>query len=784
MLNYSKIFGWAAVLLLCFSLHLRVSAQQDRCSIKGRVLDPQQNPIAYASVAIYRAETPVAGVVTDGKGEFTLKTAQSAGECRLVVEFIGYEKCERVIKPNLPHINIGTIELREEAVAVGEVVVKGREAAQRSTVEHTTINASANMVSGKGTALDILRGASSVNISNDEVAIRGNKNILVLMDGVPTTVSDLATIPSANIQSIEVITNPDASHDAGGTGGIINIISKRSREEGFSGMVAANYGFNHFANGNIALAYNRKKASWRFSYNTKYEDDMVRSTLRRKVHSTGYEVFQQMHSSRYTFNTNLSLGADLRLNPSNRLSVDVKLLIPRLNIEQELHNTFAERVEERHNDVTWNRENVEGSVGYTHIFKPEVSEITLRGSVSKIWGHRPSYYSLGGEMVNRSNSGGSPFISSLQADYKHKFRAGTLSAGAKLTYRSNDIYHEFYELSADGWAYSEAMSNDLLHTELVPAAYAMFASRIGKKFSYKAGLRGEFSTVTLDSYREAIAERNNSFFLAPTLSGAYKISDSQELSLALSRRVGRPTYPQLNPYMSMVDATTFEQGNMHLKAEKATKLDVSYNVAGKSVSLFVNGYIGYTIDYISQLTKMAGERLITTYANAERDLKTGVEFSFKATPAKWVNLSVGANTYYVATEGVFEGSNIDNDGWTNNSNLMLDFTPWKGGAIQLQYFLTTPQYYPQLTTSLTHQMNIGFKQRLLKGAMTASVLLTDVLNTARWEVWSHNNLFDLKNSSRNKSRMLWLGVSYNFNSFKSKSTQKSENDRSLIKLGM
>ena len=81
----------------------------------------------------------------------------------------------------------------------------------------------------KGTAIDILRSASSVSVSNDEIAIRGNKNILVLMDGVPTTASDLSTIPAANIQSIEVITNPDASHDAGGTGG--NIISKRNRAE-------------------------------------------------------------------------------------------------------------------------------------------------------------------------------------------------------------------------------------------------------------------------------------------------------------------------------------------------------------------------------------------------------------------------------------------------------------------------------------------------------------------------------------------------------------------------
>ena len=234
----------------------------------------------------------------------------------------------------------------------------------------------------------------------------------------------------------------------------------------------------------------------------------------------------------------------------------------------------------------------------------------------------------------------------------------------------------------------------------------------------------------------------------------------------------------------MVDATTYEQGNMHLDPEKATKVDLSYNINSEVVNLFVNGYLNYTTDYISQVTKMDGERLITTYANADSDLKTGVELSLKVTPAKWVNFSVSANTYYVTTEGIFKGTHIDNNGWTNNSNLMFNFIPWKGGDIQVQYFVTTPQYYPQLTTSLTHQMNIGIKQRLLKSAMTVSVLVTDVLNTAKWEVWSHNNLFDLMNSSKNKSRMLWLGVSYNFNSFKQKGGQKTETNRSLIRLGM
>lgn len=751
-------------------------------------MDENGEPIAYASAALYNATMPTAGVVTDSEGKFSLKVGQSSEELCLVIEFIGYTRHQMPLTLNTSHINIGTIVLREDAVAVGEVVVSAKEVAQRSTVEHTTINASANMVSSKGTAIDILRSASSVSIANDEISIRGNSNILVLMDGVPTTASDLSTIPAANIQSIEVITNPDASHDAGGTGGIINIVSKRTRAEGFSGMVAANYGFNHFANGNIALALNRKKASWRFSYNTKYEDDVVNTVLNRQIHSSGYELFQQMQSVRYTFNNNLSLGADFRINERNRMSIDLKAIIPRLNIKQELHNTFAEggsQYEEfRFNDVNWNRQNYEASLLYTHIIKPDVSDVTIRGSVSKIWGRRPSYYYMGDEPVSRSVSGGSPLISALQADYKHKFKVGTLSAGAKLTYRQNDIFHQVYTMSEGGWVYTDASSNDLLHTEVVPALYAMFASRIGKDFTYKVGLRGEFGHVTLSSQHEAIDERDCSFFFAPSLSGTYKLAKNQDLSLALSRRIGRPTYPQLTPYMSMVDATTYEQGNMHLKPEKATKIDLSYNLRSEVVTLYANGYFNYTTDYISQITHFDNERLITTYVNAAGDLKTGVELSLRVVPAKWVNISAAANTYYVTTNGTYQGADIANAGWTNNSNILLDFMPWKGGDIQVQYFVTTPQYFPQLTTSLTHQMNIGIKQRLLKGAMTVSVLVTDVFNTAKWEVWSHNNLFDLTNSSKNKSRMLWLGLSYNFNSFKQKGDKKSEMDRSLIRLGM
>ena len=760
--------------------------QQVKCTVMGRVIDENQAPVPYASVAVYMGEKPLTGAVTGDDGKFKLNMPLSNSPLLLVVEFIGYSKHTHSLLPDKSEIHLGAIILKDDAISLEGVVVEAKEAAQKSNVEHTTINASANMASSKGTALDILRSAAAVSISNEEISIRGNKNILVLIDGVPTTASDLSTISAGNIRSIDVITNPDASHDASGTGGIINIISKKTSAEGFSGMVAANYGFNHFVTANAAFAYNKGKNSYRFSYNTKYEDDKVITSLNRYLKATDYNLSQQMEATRYTYNNNITLGADFRLNPRNRISIDAKCILPRINIEQDLKNTFVEngtqKEEIRYNDVTWNRENIEGSVAYTHVIKPEVSDFTVKGSVSKIWGHRPSYYYLNNQIINRSNSGGSPFITSMQADYKDKLQKGTFTAGAKLTYRRNDIFHEFYQMEGSQWEYSQDMSNDLLHTELVPAAYAMYAGRLNKKFTYKGGLRVEASTVTLNSSHSDVDQSETSWFFAPSLQGTYKAAQGKELSFALSRRIGRPSYPQLNPYMSMVDATTYEQGNMFLKPERATKLDVSYNLTKGGSNFFANGYVTHTNNYISQITAISGNKLITTYVNADTDLKAGVELSLRTDISKKLSLSLAANTYFSDAAGEYNGAQISNSGVTNNSNIMLDIFPWKGGSIQCQYFVTTPQYFPQLTTELTQQMNIGFKQK--KGALTFSALLTDVFKSAKWEVYSNNNIFDLTNTSTSKSRMLWLGVSYNFNSFKQKGGQKGESDRQLIKLGL
>ena len=739
--------------LIFLFFNLNILAQHNTSSIKGKVIDENDAPLPYVSVAVYQDDKIITGTITNDDGVFTLKVQQSDKEIRLAFDFVGYIKEEIKTIPNKTKIEVGNIVLKENVVMLDDVVISSTAVAHKSTVEHTSINASANIASSKGSALDILSASSSVSTQNDVISIRGNSNILVLIDGVPTTVTDLSTIPAANIKTIDVITNPDASYDSEGTGGIINIIMKKESAKGFSGAAGANYGFNHFVTGNAAFSYNSKKASYRFNYNTKYEDDIINSSLTRYMKESKSLIQQQMTSNRYTFNNNVSLGADFRINKRNTVTVDLKYMSPRLNVKQDLQNTITHNgisYESRHNDVTWNRDNIEAVVLYRHIIKPETSDISFRGSVSKIWGKRPSYYYVSDELQNSSNSGGSPFISNFQTDFKQKLSRGSLSAGAKVTYRRNDIYHEFFDLENGNWIYSESFSNDLLHTELIPAAYVMFSSRNIGKFSYKAGLRGEYSIVTLDSKHGNIDTKKDDIFIAPSLSGTYKISDKQDLSLAFSRRIGRPTYPQLTPYMSMVDAMTYEQGNMNLQAEKTSKFDLTYNIKGEKFNIFADAYFNYTEDYISQITEVIDGLLITTYINAAYDMKSGFDLSLKIFPYEWMTATLSSNTFYVKTCGQFEKADydfnmidIDNKGWSNNSNIMLDLIPRKSTNIQLQYFIMTPQYYPQLTTSFTHKMNVGLKQKLMKGAMTLSLLVTDVFNTYTWEVHSYNRIYDL-----------------------------------------
>lgn len=388
-------------------------------------------------------------------------------------------------------------------------------------------------------------------------------------------------------------------------------------------------------------------------------------------------------------------------------------------------------------------------------------------------------------MTQYSESGGHPRIAAFQMDYMTTLGKGKLETGVKMTYRKNNIDHKMYERdAADSWQLSLPLSNDLKHREYIPAVYAMYSSKLSSKLSYKTGVRFEYSHVSLRGEKDNLDETSDCFFVAPNIILNYRVSEPWSLSFGLSRRVSRPTYPQLNPYINLIDNKTYETGNVRLKPEKANKIDFGYTFTSPKVKVSSNAYLNYTQDYINQIAYLDEDILVTTYINSDMDLKTGIEHNIKWNTSQWMSVDVSANVLYTKSRGDWQDIKFTSNGWTFNGSTSLNFYPIKGMTIQAQYFLTTPQYFQQFTAKTVHYCNIGIRQQLLNKSLTLSALLTDVFNTQKWNITADNSVYSLVNISKNRSRILWVGISWNFHSHKPVGGQKKqEEDRSILRLG-
>lgn len=782
-----------AATIIILILLSAVSFAQGRTSlIRGRVVERDGSPVMYASIALLSDGGIVTGTMTDTTGLFTIK-GQFAGEHIMKVSAIGYTSAEKVVEcGRASTVDAGVTVLSQDINALSGAVVTSEAAAKSVTIEKTRINPSSIMTAATGSVLEVIRSASSVSVDGSgNVSIRGNGNVLILVDGVPTALGGLDAIPAANVQSIDIVTSPDVRYDSEGTGGIISIVSKKQSTNSLNAMASFNYGFNGFLNGNFAMSCNRGRWGIRINYNGRYEEDLIKSELHRQIRSTGNVIDQTIDATRRTSNQTAGLNATFKATRKDILTLDFKAVFPRMNNFQNFSNHYetdgATGEKFRQTDITFNRETFEGSLRYRHIFEPEKKELNISAAMSSITGHRPSFYYEEGVMVQKSASGGHPFNTSLQTDYMTKVGKGKLETGVKMTYRQNNIDHRMFEKDpvSGEWVQSIPLSNDLKHREYIPAAYAMFSSRFAENLSYKAGVRMEYSYVTLHSDRERLDDHSDCWFVAPNIMLNWKISNPWLVTFGLSRRISRPTYPQLNPYINLIDNQTYETGNVHLQPEKANKMDLGYSFASGKVAIDGNAYMAYTQNYINQVAGIRDDVLIMTYINGDMDLKAGIDHDFKFKPLGWFSVNLATNTYYTASRGRYEGADIQNHGWVNSSSIALDLKPLKGMNIQAQYFLTTPQYYPQFTTRTIHYGNIGISQQFLKGTLTASATLTDVFNTRRWDISSDNSVYSLVNNSKNLSRMLWIGITWNFNSYKPlKGVQKKqEEDRSVIRLG-
>jgi len=797
--NRNNAFVKIFIFISLWSIEILSFGQANKgFSVSGSLIDSlSKQPLEYASVVIYKAidNSLITGAITNTKGAFTINNLP-AGKFSIKSSFVGY-----ITKTTNIEINNASVELpkpilmNSASLSLGEVQVIGKQNEKQINVEKTKINVAQNISAVSGNITDVMRSQSSITIdANDNIYLRGNSNILILMDGKPTTISALNSIPASSIESVDIVTNPDVKYDAEGTGGIINIVMKRQSVSGMSSAMSLNYGFNNRING--GLNFNLKKGIWDvgFSYNGKYESANIHSNLTRQLYSQSTIVEQDINSVQISPTQVAGLSISAKPTEKDLITFGLRVLYPALNNTQnisgrQLQDTLPVTFFNRRNEITFSRKVIESSLSYRKIFEQNRNEISFDASYSRTKGSRPAEYYIEDQLLQKSSGGGTPTNATVQVDYfKSLFQRGRLETGLKVFSRWNSFTYNFYDLNTitNEWMINPAFSNDLEHKEYIYSGYLMYSDSLSRKLFYKVGVRTEYNTSDLN--QKSINERiyTDYIFPFPYLLLIRNINKAQSLALSINRRVTRPTYPQLNPFINVIDQTTYETGNKNLKPEISDKVEVNYSLIKEKYQFRSNLYYSSTKNFITQVSFLAPpDNLILTYVNGNRLNKIGSDLDYVYKFNKVFSINPAFSVFYTKSTGYYNevDLSVNNFAWTGN--IKTSIRPDQKTDIQILLNYNSPVALPQFKLSDIYYADIAIKRNFLKNKMALSLSLTDVFNTRKWIVQSDNSVFNLYNSSKNETRIFWIGLTYNINSFKAKGQNNNgtESDNTTIKLG-
>jgi outer membrane receptor protein involved in Fe transport len=795
MFNKS-IYLISVILLTLFSNNIySQNSSPNNISLTGKVKEGEKN-VEFASVVLKNSENKiVAGALTDSLGVFRLKASKVASY-KLEISFIGYQtKILDITLKEGENKLTEPIMINASVNLLNEASVTASYNEKQTDIERTKINPSASIAASRGSITDLLRSASMVQIdNNNSISIRGNSNILILIDGIPSTLGSLAGVPASLAQSIEIITNPDAKYDSEGTGGIINIITKKENRDGFSLASSLNYGFPDRINGDANIMFNALGWKFGFGYSGKYHVEKVSSELDRFFYSTSNSIEQKIESVQKQKTNSLIFNAIKKFSNGDQLTLNFKYVKPEINNNQQIINlsttssntTFVNRENEFHHL----RDMGEAVADYRKILKKDVSDITFRGSFSRTKGQRPARYFEDDVFVLKSLGGGHPTNYSFQTDYTFKAPNKTLiEAGIRYFHRGNSFKFDTYQYDSftDDWVFNDFFSTDLTHGEDIGSAYFNLSGKLKQDLSYKLGLRTEYGVSDLIIVKENEAIHTNNIFLAPFLLIKKDFNSQSSLSFSLSRRITRPTYPQINPYVNMLDKSVYETGNRYIKPEQITKVELMYNYSKNGTSLNASLFYSTISDFITQVSSLYGDdALMLTYVNGKRSEKTGIDINLRHKVSPALSFNSGGNLYYGITTGSFNGFDLASNSVMWSGNAAVNITPDKKSDISLQYFYTSPATYPQFKTKAVHFLDIAIKRLLIKDKLSASLTLSDALNTRRWDISSDNSIYRLKNNSKNQSRVLWIGLTFNLNRMQQAKSQKRDEEgeqQGLIRIG-
>lgn len=792
-----------AFIMLCillFSLPtLSVFAQSNKESrVTIQTLELQSRKlIEFASVAAYLLPDTVlvTGGITDARGKIVFDNLEE-GHYVIVSSFVGYNQSSIYLRLNNTRLHIDTVVFLQSATTIlDEVEVSAEQINKKSDIEKTSINISRSAASVSGNASDVLRGVAGVRFdADDRLNVRGNNNVLILVDGIPSTVESLNTLPASGIETIEILTSADAKYDAEGTGGIINIITKRNRGSGLGASVQLNYGHKLKANGGVSISMKSGIWDMRLSYNGRYHTDYVESSLNRFFRASSLEMEQEALSTQRNFTDNILAQFAATPSKKHRFDIGVSYSAPRFYNNQTIGGflngaEYHEYSFVRTNNILFSRRNIETSLSYTFSPKPTKQALIMGSSFSRTRGNRPASYSDDG-LLQRSEGGGTPTNFTVSGDYYMLFAKNLrFETGYKYFRRWNNFEYYFYDFdtSINTWLLNNSFSNNLEHCENIHSVYAMCSDSIGGSLFYKAGIRIEYNTSVFIQRTLYDSIYNSWVYPFPFIMLNYKLDENQNMAFVVNRRITRPRYPQLNPFINVIDRLTYETGNRNLIPELANKLELSYSLTKKKLQLKTAVFASFTENFIIPVSIFEyPDKLIISFANCKLQARTGADIDVRIACTKWLQANSVFSAYFAKTSGMYLIHDLSSHDFAYTLNTSIVLKPLKNTELHLMFNYQSESEMPQFIFLPVYYTDIALRRSFLDRRLQISLSLTDVFDTRRWQVSGSNVIYDISNNSHGETRIVWIGLNYSFNTsyqMKSSMARDADDNGGVIKLG-
>ena len=625
-------------------------------------------------------------------------------------------------------VDLGKIQLETEAVALQEVTVTGQRDLFEEKVDRTIYNAENDKTLIGGDATDVMRRVPMLSVDMDgNVSMRGSSNILVLINGkqsaiVASNVADaLKQIPAEEIKSIEVITSPSAKYDAEGTGGVINIVTKKNNLQGATLNINSSAGLRG-SNLGLNASLKRGKMGWtlggfgRAGYNIRGFFDNQQTVT--NADGTALQINQYADTRSNMIFGRYNLGWDYELDKYNFLTASVSLGLRNMQNWQDglSTETFFEEtlVSSLLRDVSVNNlsNNVDVNFNYTKTYEKPLKEFSISGLYSQ--------NNLTNDFINslyngtfddilsrvKNNNLGVNQEYTIQLDYVTpiaKSKNKILEYGAKnILRRATSDFAYFTATGSDG-EFVEiddvAFSNEFTYDQNVTAAYASYTTNFLKKYAFKGGLRYEYTTISADFRNSEIEADIPSYgVIVPSVNLSRRLENGRMIKAAYNKRVQRPSLNFLNPNINAANPQQISQGNPLLDPELTDNYELSYSTFSKGTTINFTTFFRNTTGSIQPVRTVQEDDIIfTTFENIGREKAYGLSIFSNITLSDKFSLNGSVDGYYArlnnglddplyaaANDGfVFSGRIFANYSLPNNWQLQ-SFAFMRGRQVQLQ----------------------------------------------------------------------------------------------------